>query len=293
MNVWALVEETSRQKDSFKKELEEKNKQLQNFEEIEKIVRSQEQTLQRQETRLQSILFENDQLRNQITIQRQEADFTLVDVMQRLESIKARENPKAGLAGIQNLTDMRETFGARIMPQIPNLKNDDIMSQPGKDVNFATGVMEIETEAGLTKKTNHNRTRIDTFFNTRKKSTDNSNNGYITSSKTKGSSIFIPWRGKVLTPTPTQIREHGGDLHKIYEKIGFRDPIGKEKQYTQIRIPWKGTTLTPTPRQLLLSKGNLNNLMDYLNTKDIRSFRRNPGEGQSSRYPSSSSRPTH
>ena len=114
--------------------------------------------------------------------------------------------------------------------------------------------------------------------------------GFIISSDTRGSSVFIPWRGKVLTPTPAQILECEGDLNKIYERTGYREPTEREKQYSQIRIPWKGVILVPTPRQMLISKGNLNNLMEYLNTRDIRSFRRNSREGQTLRHPSLSSK---
>lgn len=82
------------------------------------------------------------------------------------------------------------------MSKISNLRSNDITSQHGNSVNPDNGMMEIELEVELNKDTNYNRTRTDTLFNPRRKSTDNSNNGYVTSSKTKGPSIFIPWRVK-------------------------------------------------------------------------------------------------
>jgi len=88
----------------------------------------------------------------------------------------------------------------------------------------------------------------------------------------------------------SQILAYKGDLNKIYEEIGHREPTDKEKQYQEIRISWKGTILKPTPSQLLVSKGNLNNLMNYLNRKEESSFRQQPKDNGRSRRTSSYSK---
>jgi len=133
----------------------------------------------------------------------------------------------------------------------------------------------------------------------RDKSTDknryqegNQNNGqkyHRNNSPRKESSIFIPWRGKVLTPTHAQTLAYEGNLNKIYEEIGHRDPTEKEKHYQEIRISWNGTVLKPPSGQLLVSKGNLNNLMKYLNRREGDSFRQ-PKDNEGSRRTSSYSK---
>ncbi len=72
--------------------------------------------------------------------------------------------------------------------------------------------------------------------------------------------LIIPWQGKILTPSPFQLRNFQGNLDQIASKLGSREPVGKEKFYREIRIFWKGRLLIPSPQQLTAAKGDLNNL---------------------------------
>ena len=82
----------------------------------------------------------------------------------------------------------------------------------------------------------------------------------------KEKSLLIPWKGKILTPTPPQLRQYAGNLNEIAKNVGSREPEGKEAQYRGIRIKWRNRTLTASPRHLLTSGGDLNKLTSILDT---------------------------
>ncbi len=50
-------------------------------------------------------------------------------------------------------------------------------------------------------------------------------------SKVPRGPLIIPWQGKILTPSPSQLRIFQGNLDEIASKLGSREPVGKEKFY--------------------------------------------------------------
>lgn len=98
--------------------------------------------------------------------------------------------------------------------------------------------------------------------------------------------VLIPWNGKIISPTPSQIKQFGGRLNDIYTKIGFRDAAGKELTWRGIRIPWKGKILKPTPSQLLAANGDLNVLSAVLNNHqgNKQTFHQNPSWNQENNF---------
>ena len=78
--------------------------------------------------------------------------------------------------------------------------------------------------------------------------------------------LTIPWKGRILTPTPSQLRESQGNLDNVIAKGLSREPEGKEAHWREIRIRWNGETLKPTPAQIQVAKGNLDSLSSYLHT---------------------------
>lgn len=97
------------------------------------------------------------------------------------------------------------------------------------------------------------------------KTYSNNKKTYDQPPKNQAPQTLIPWKGKILNPTPAQLLRYGGNLNEVAKHIGSRDPIGREANFREIRIEWKGQTLTPTPRQILVAKGDLNQLRSYLN----------------------------
>ena len=77
---------------------------------------------------------------------------------------------------------------------------------------------------------------------------------------------MIPWRGKILTPLPSQLRRFKGSLDAVERNLGNRDPIGKEMKWKEIRLPWKGRVLYLTPKLLLQAQRNLNEVVSILNS---------------------------
>jgi len=78
----------------------------------------------------------------------------------------------------------------------------------------------------------------------------------------------IPWKGKILTPTPYQLLRSRGSLDEIQRNLGSRQPVGQEIYFKDIRIAWKGQVLRPNPGQLLLAEGNLDSLSAILKNPD-------------------------
>jgi len=88
-----------------------------------------------------------------------------------------------------------------------------------------------------------------------------------TSSKAmKVKTLTIPWNGRILSPTLTQLKEFKDDLDLIEEVIGSREPRPEEKNY-RIRFTWRNFILWPTPEQLKRAKGDLNALTDICTHK--------------------------
>lgn len=81
----------------------------------------------------------------------------------------------------------------------------------------------------------------------------------------KNQQITIPWKNRIITPTHLQLKEFKGNLTDIFNSLGSRSPIGKEKFYKQILIPWRGKILKPEPSQLLQTQGDLDKLTEILN----------------------------
>jgi len=75
----------------------------------------------------------------------------------------------------------------------------------------------------------------------------------------KCKTLTIPWNGRILTPTLTQLREFQGDLDLIEQALGSRSPKPEEKNF-RIRFTWRNFIMWPTAEQLKLAKGDLNAL---------------------------------
>ena len=293
--VWTLLNLTKQSKQMLELDLNYKNQKLQELEGLESIVRTQEAIVQEKDTKIQKIMMENDHLKKQLDNQIRESAYALANVMQSLNSIQTFETPQINGNLTCEANNMnRESFGS----QFQNNKSfGDSCRFGDKTPHFIkSGRMEIENSTSQNtfvqkKKVNTHKKESSTVGNKYKDVTQNNGQRYHRNSPPrKDSSIFIPWRGRVLTPTHAQILTYEGDLNKIYEEIGHREPTDKEKHYQEIRISWKGTILKPTPRQILVSKGNLNNLMKYLNRKDENSFRQYPRDNGDSRRTSSYSK---
>ena len=83
--------------------------------------------------------------------------------------------------------------------------------------------------------------------------------------------LYLPWKGRILTPTFNQLRKFGGNLDSIMMNLGSIEPVGAQKQWTQLRIKWKGETLLPSPNQLFQSGGDLNRLKEIIHAQTLHS----------------------
>lgn len=207
---------------------------------------------------------------------------TLLDQQKRIHELERRE--KENVVLIQDLQRENELLLAKV-PNVNLLENlnrelesylKQTIMEPHTETfnnsvqpNRKSSVMEIEK----------NKENIQNLSLPRKehKSIKTSKNSYPKPAHenykkmTRNSvnpAIFIPWKGKILTPTPSQLRHFEGNLNKISVDIGSRDPVGKEVKFREIRILWKGKILAPSPVQLLECKGDLNVLTTILATKN-------------------------
>jgi len=82
--------------------------------------------------------------------------------------------------------------------------------------------------------------------------------------------LTILWRGKVLRPTYSQLREFKGNCNMIASLLGAEEPLPHERNYHKIRIFWRGKVMLITHSQLLEAEGDLNRLSRKSSTKHHR-----------------------
>ena len=76
----------------------------------------------------------------------------------------------------------------------------------------------------------------------------------------------LPWNGKIISPTPSQLRKVHDNLD-LFEKIyGSRDPLPEEHKL-MMRMKWKNYILWPTVEEFLSSRGDLNVVIQICATK--------------------------
>ena len=295
--AWTLLNLTKQSKQMLELDLNYKNQKILELEGLESVIKTQESIVQDKDLQIQKITRDNDQLRKQLDNQMRESEYTLANLMQSLNSIQTFEVPHINENITWETNTMnRESFGSQVQN---NRISGDAFKLGDKTPYFVqSGKMEIENS------TNQNNFAYKKKVFTQRKDSSADRNKYKDGNQNQNirqryqrnsppgtdSPIFIPWKGKVLTPTHGQILTYEGNLNRIYEEIGHRDPTEKEKHYQEIRISWKGTTLKPTPGQLLVSKGNLNNLMKYLSRREDNSFRQQSWDNGGSRRASSHSK---
>ena len=272
-HVWAIVELTKNEKQILEKELEIKNRQLQRMNDLQQTLKNNEGIVQTQGAQIQMILEENSHLKKRLEFQRREAEITLSKVMNGLEAIKTNSQSQ--------VTDPNISFGMVKGDKYPSSRQTQVEHPERMEIEDKSPVVAIQkkkvvfnSQSHIAMKGNEPAQRQNHFKDGKR-------------SPRKDISIFIPWKGKVLTPSPSQILTYEGDLNRIYQEIGYREPNEKERQFHEIRIFWKGITLKPTPRQLLVSKGNLNELAKFLKAQQPAPFRQKQSEGRR-RYSSSS-----
>ena len=100
--------------------------------------------------------------------------------------------------------------------------------------------------------------------------------------------LTIPWNGRILSPTISQLKEFQGDLDLIERALGSREPKLNERNF-KIRFTWRNFILWPTADQLKLAKGDLNILTNLCPHKLPISPSNNSFRTQSSRKPSKNS----
>ena len=71
--------------------------------------------------------------------------------------------------------------------------------------------------------------------------------------------LLIPWEGRMLRATYSQIKEYEGDLERIKKDLGSTEIQQDQKNY-RIRFLWKGKILWPSAEELKSAKGDLNDL---------------------------------
>jgi len=72
--------------------------------------------------------------------------------------------------------------------------------------------------------------------------------------------VTISWRGSILSPTYSQLRQSQGNLDLLEKVIGSREANASEKSF-KLRFVWKGFIIWPSPQELRSAKGGLNELL--------------------------------
>lgn len=239
--------------------------------ELEELVQHQNEQAQTRLHQLESLIEENTQLSRKIQDQKGISNDIMDDMLDSLSRIRNKQAPK--LEEIIKVVQSKETKmideSKRMSSEVTETP-EEITAQPNSNA------MEIEEKGRKlspeikrrvitkAKKTYDPKSSNDTF--------QTSSNETKSKEQVRGTSMepfTIPWKGKILTPTPSQLRQYSGDLNEIAKNIGSRSPEGREVFFKDIRLTWKNKVLTPTPRNLLTTGGDLNKLTKLL-TQPIR-----------------------
>jgi len=78
--------------------------------------------------------------------------------------------------------------------------------------------------------------------------------------------LLIPWKGRIICPTFTQLKASEGNLDLLESRIGSRAPMPEERNF-KLRFVWKGFVLWPTPQELHSAKGDMNSLLKFCSNK--------------------------
>jgi len=265
------------------RELENSAQTQLKIQELEEIIQHQNEQAQTRLKQLQDLQEENDQLLTITNSQKWESTGMMNSMLDSLERMRDKQTPK--LDEIERMFSTKGTRNKNMDLNKPNIETPHI--QEGKLIHNTSEAMEIERRQsdspvespieskkkvkitvkkmkpslkGLTPKP-----QLSQLEGTEGKSP----------SQIEGQSFVIPWRGRILTPTPSQLRKYAGNLDNIAKSVGSREPEGKETYYREIRLRWKNRTLTPNPRQLLSTGGDLNKLSSLLGSQ----IRRNRSSG--------------
>jgi len=101
--------------------------------------------------------------------------------------------------------------------------------------------------------------------------------------------FLIPWRGRILEATHSDLKNCLGNLDMLQNLIGSRETRPEELNY-KLRFVWRNCIMWPSQQELLRAKGNLNVLLDICKRSMMipppdRSFRPN-GPTSSMEFPS-------
>ena len=91
----------------------------------------------------------------------------------------------------------------------------------------------------------------------------NSNNNNV---KPARKLLSIPWRGRILAPSISQLRECKGKLDRLETHCESRAMKEEEKHY-KFRVFWRKWVMWPTIQELEDAEGDLNNLIDICSNK--------------------------
>ena len=96
--------------------------------------------------------------------------------------------------------------------------------------------------------------------------------------------LAILWKGKIIRPSYSQLKDYEGNLNSMLESIGGDIPTRSEEGFKSMKIAWKKRILYASPYQLLKARGNLYQLEENLNR--LSSSKRFPKQICGSKYDS-------